>query len=153
MHPLNEDSFLKGVISQPLCIALQIAMVNLLRRWGVEPDVVLGHSSGEIAAAYASGALSMRDAIQLSYRRGQSLPDSSRGGGMVVVGLGRAEVMPYLRNGVTIGCENSPSNVTLSGDEKTLEQIVADIKFDKPETFIRTLKVDMAYHSRKSTYT
>lgn len=147
LHPLNEDSFLKGVISQPLCIALQIAMVNLLRRWGVEPDVVLGHSSGEIAAAYASGALSMRDAIQLSYRRGQSLPDSSRGGGMVVVGLGRAEVMPYLRNGVTIGCENSPSNVTLSGDEKTLEQIVADIKFDKPETFIRTLKVDMAYHS------
>jgi acyl transferase domain-containing protein len=153
MHPPKKDSFLKGVISQPLCIALQIAMVNLLRQWGVEPDVVVGHSSGEIAAAYASGAVSMSYAIQLSFRRGLSLPESPHSGGMTAVGLGRAEVTPYLRKGVTIGCENSPSNVTLSGDKKTLEQIVADIKFDKPETFIRTLKVDMAYHSCKSTYT
>jgi acyl transferase domain-containing protein len=149
VHPPKDKSHLQASISQPLCIAIQVAMFNLLQRWGVRPDVVLGHSSGEIAAAYASGAISMEDAIKLSYRRGQSLPDNSRGGGMAVVGLSWSDVTRYLRKGVTVGCENSPSNVTLSGDRNILEEILTVIKMDKPETFIRILNVEMAYHSRK----
>lgn len=145
-------SSMVGVMSQPLTIAVQIGLVNLLYSWGVVPDAIIGHSSGEIAAAYASGALSMEDAIKLSYRRGRSLPSGSRGG-MAVVGLGKPEVLPYLRSGVTIGCDNSPENVTLSGDKEVLEAVIAQIQGDKPQAFLRRLQVDMAYHSsRQSEY-
>lgn len=146
---INSD--LAGIVSQPLCTAVQIALINQLRTWGVKPDIVVGHSSGEIAAAYAAGAVSMRDAIALSYHRGQSLPASLRRGGMAAVGMGKSEVEAFLRPGVTIGCENSPSNVTLSGDSETLERIVTAIRAAHPETFVRMLQVDMAYHSCKSS--
>ncbi|KAF2092354.1 ketoacyl-synt-domain-containing protein [Rhizodiscina lignyota] len=142
----SSESSMTGVISQPLCIAIQIGLVNLLRSWGVTTEAVIGHSSGEIAAAYASGALSMADAISLSYRRGNSLP-SGANGSMVVVGLPKAEVLPYMLPGGTIGCENSPVNITISGDGSVLDSVVTRIQKEKPQTFIRRLPVDMAYHS------
>ena len=58
-------------------------------------------------------------------------------------------VTPYLSRGVVIACENSPSSVTLSGDKKALNSVVVKITAEKPEVFVRHLKVDMAYHSRK----
>ena len=58
-------------------------------------------------------------------------------------------VTPYLRRGVVIACENSPSSVTLSGDKKALNSVVVKISSEKPEVFVRHLKVDMAYHSCK----
>lgn len=123
--------------------------MNQLRVWGVEPDIIVGHSSGEIAAAYAASAVSMNDAIRLSYFRGQSLPSSSKAGGMAAVGLGKAEVQKFLISGVTVGCDNSPENVTLSGDREALEKVVRDLRERKPEVFVRMLDVDMAYHSCK----
>lgn len=91
----------------------------------------------------------MSDAMALSYHRGQSLPASSRKGGMAAVGMGKADVESFLRPGVTIGCENSPSNVTLSGDADVLQQVVTAIQMSNPTTFVRVLNVDMAYHSCK----
>ncbi|PKX91350.1 type I polyketide synthase [Aspergillus novofumigatus IBT 16806] len=114
-------------LSQPLCTAIQVAIVNLLREWGITPAAVVGHSSGEIAAAYTAGPLQL--------------------GAMAAVGLGRHAVAPHLIPGVSIACENSPDNVTLSGNIKEVEQIMASLKEEHADLFVRRLKVNVAYHS------
>lgn len=135
-------------LSQPLCTAVQIAIVDMLAEWGIKPSAVVGHSSGEIAAAYASGAISATSAIQIAYLRGKAVAMSgSSGGSMVAVGLDRQRVEVLLCPGVVIGCENSPSSVTLSGDTDALETVTADIKARYPDAFVRALKVKCAYHS------
>ena len=139
----------RAEFSQPLCTAIQIGIVNLLTSWGIPIAAVVGHSSGEIAAAYASGVITAKAAITVAYYRGQVTKKQTRPGGMCAVGLGRAQVAPYLVEGVVIACENSPSSVTLSGDKVELNNVAAAIKAALPETLVRHLKVEMAYHSRK----
>lgn len=109
---------------------------------------VVGHSSGEIAAAYAARAISFREAIILSYYRGYIAKQSSSAGGMAAVGLGAGAAARFLKEGVVIACENSPESVTLSGDKEKLDQVVRTIKESNPDVLARTLKVDIAYHSR-----
>lgn len=137
--------------SQTLCCALQIALVNLLARWGIVPASVVGHSSGEIAAAYAAGAITSRCATALSYYRGLLVEELGQLGAMAAVGLSRGEVATYLQNTVVIACENSPRSVTLSGEERHIEAVLLNIKSDHPEALCRMLSVNRAYHSRKST--
>ncbi|KAJ5887882.1 type I iterative PKS [Penicillium taxi] len=134
--------------AQPLCTAVQIALVNVLQTWGITPDAVLGHSSGEIAAGYASGALSAEIAILIAYFRGQAMKNqSNHSGGMAAVGLGFEKVEPFLKPGVVIGCYNSPDSVTLSGDSETLIEVLDNIRGDNQDTFCRKLAVNVAYHS------
>ena len=135
--------------SQPICTALQIALVDFLASWKVTPTAVIGHYSGEIAAAYASGALSMREAIIVAFYRGYVCSNLQTRGGMAAIGLGRNDTQPYLIPGVRIACENSGKSVTLSGDVQPLEEAMAAIKKDHPDTLVRKLQVEMAYHSRK----
>ncbi|KAI1125429.1 hypothetical protein F5Y10DRAFT_284293 [Nemania abortiva] len=140
----------KSEFSQPLCTALQIVIINLLRSWGISPDAVVGHSSGEIAAAYACGALTIQEAIVIAYLRGlASAKQPIRSGAMAAVGLGRDAVSPFLdaRDGVVIACENSPVSVTLSGDRDGIDAVIQRIKDGSPNTFARMLKVEHAYHS------
>ncbi|KAE8368553.1 hypothetical protein BDV27DRAFT_153933 [Aspergillus caelatus] len=133
--------------SQPACTAIQIALVNLLKRWGIVPAGVFGHSSGEIAAAYAVGTISMEDAIIVAYYRGYVSNLQKRPGGMAAVGLGRAEISPWLVPGVIIACENSGSSVTISGDSEPLKAVLQQIHVDQPDVFQRMLKIEKAYHS------
>ncbi|KAL9010176.1 MAG: hypothetical protein Q9173_004864 [Seirophora scorigena] len=133
--------------SQPLCTAVQVALVNLLKSWGISPAAVVGHSSGEIAAAYASNAISAQSAIVVAYYRGQASRKQIRPGGMLAVGMGREAVTPYLTEGLVVACENSPQSVTLSGDRKQINRVAQTITDENPEIFIRHLKVAVAYHS------
>ena len=134
--------------AQPLCTAIQIALVDLLRSLGIRPSAVTGHSSGEIAAAYAAGAITAEEAVIVAYYRGQVAKESTRRGAMAAIGLGRAEVSLYLDKGVVVACENSPSSITLSGDEDQLDAVIEQMKFDDPDVFARKLKTGgMAYHS------
>ncbi|KAM7184617.1 polyketide synthase [Naviculisporaceae sp. PSN 640] len=144
--------------SQPICTAIQIGLVDLLASFGVKPSAVVGHSSGEIAAAYAAGSLSKRDAIIAAFFRGwvckdYSTADNNRPkGGMAAIGLSKAAVMPFLADSVTggkvtIACENSGHSVTLSGDVEELESVMARIKEAREGVLVRKLKVEMAYHS------
>ncbi|PYH94535.1 ketoacyl-synt-domain-containing protein [Aspergillus ellipticus CBS 707.79] len=136
--------------SQPLVTALQIALLVLFRSWGVTPRSVVGHSSGEIAAAFAAGYLTEAEAIVIAYHRGQA---SKSGGcsdellGMLAVGLGADEALPYMQGseGVQIACYNSPKSVTLSGTASALHQVKETLT--KAGAFARMLQVDMAYHS------
>lgn len=139
--------------SQPLCTALQIGVVNLLRSWGANPAAVVGHSSGEIAAAYATKALSAKAAIILAYYRGQISKKQSCLGRMLAVGMGRESVTPYLTEGVVLACENSPDSVTLSGDQEQVKQVAERITDNEPGMFVRHLRVEVAYHSRRFSST
>lgn len=140
----------RAEIAQPVCTAIQIGLVHALRRVGIRPSAVIGHSSGEIAAAYACGALSLRGALIIAYYRGLITKERPANGGMAAIGLGADEVSAFLCDGVVIACENSEDSTTISGDVDSLKEVLAQIQVAKPETLVRKLRVDMAYHSRES---
>ena len=145
----NESNLHRAEIAQPVCTALQIALVNALRRLYVRPSAVMGHSSGEIAAAYASGALSLRAALIFAFYRGFATKGQTISGGMAAIGLGAQEIRSLLPKGVVIACENSEESTTVSGDLIALDGFLAQMGTEKPDTLARKLKVDMAYHSRR----
>lgn len=141
--------------SQPLCTAIQIAFVDLLRKWGIEAEAVIGHSSGEIAAAYAAGFLTAAEAIIVAYYRGYVVGHSStlayQKGGMVATGLDRdtadSEIEALgLADSIRVACVNSPENVTISGDVEGIDKILAHLQ--GKGIFARKLNTnDRAYHS------
>ncbi|ROW06904.1 hypothetical protein VMCG_04176 [Cytospora schulzeri] len=137
----------KAEYSQPICTALQVALVRLLATWKITPSAVVGHSSGEIAAAYTAGALTEKEAIIAAFYRGYVCRTAQRTGGMAAIGMGKDEVDKYLVPGVLVACENSASSVTISGDLDALESVVSAIKEQKPDVLARKLQVEMAYHS------
>lgn len=120
---------------------------------GIQPAAVVGHSSGEIAAAYAAGILSAHDAIAVAYHRGKisSVAEKdSRGGMLAVVGLEHEIIQNFLTKGIIIGCENSPKSVTLSGDTQNLEGVARQIHETYESVTVTRLKVKCAYHSGMS---
>ncbi|KAJ5589352.1 hypothetical protein N7537_012030 [Penicillium hordei] len=139
--------------SQPVCTAIQIAFIQLLRKWGVEPEAVIGHSSGEIAAAYAAGLLSATDAIIVAYYRGYVVGNSKlqTKGGMVAAGIGKDQAQDEidsldLSDVIKVACINSPENVTISGNGDGIDKIVAHLQ--GKGIFARKLNTnDRAYHS------
>ncbi|KAK7757297.1 hypothetical protein SLS62_000847 [Diatrype stigma] len=141
----------KAEFAQPLCTAIQIALVKLLRLWGIKPAVTCGHSSGEIAAAFAAGYLTASQAIVAAYYRGKAVQGINTNGAMLAVGIGAEQVVPYLagysNEEVTVACHNSPSSVTLSGNAEVLQEVQQRISNDGK--FARLVKTDgKAYHSR-----
>ncbi|KAK0611428.1 acyl transferase domain-containing protein [Immersiella caudata] len=150
LAPKKTSRLAEAELSQPCCTAVQVALVDLLQSWGVKPSGVVGHSSGEIAAAYAAGSITAEDAIRIAYHRGQctvALKETHKGG-MAAIGLGRESVEQYLKPGVAIGCENSPSSVTLTGELDVLETVMEDIRAAEPSALVRALRVECAYHSQ-----
>lgn len=139
-------------MGHPLSIALQIALIDVIRSWGIEPTVVLGHSSGEMAAAYASGSITAEGAMAAATFRGSSHSEGSREGSMAAIGLGKTEVLPYMESGVVIACENSQCSVTISGDSEQVAKVVEKIKSSQPGVLARFLRVEKAFHSRMSIH-
>ncbi|KAF5647464.1 polyketide synthase [Fusarium sp. NRRL 52700] len=135
--------------SQPLCTAVQVALAQLLKVWGIHPSVTIGHSSGEIAAAFTAGYISEAEAILAAYYRGQAVKCIDSAGAMMAVGLGAEAIAPYLeayQSRVVVACHNSPEGVTLSGDVEVLKMLEADLKAEG--TFARILHTNgKAYHS------
>lgn len=141
-------------IAQPATTAVQIALVDLLKASGLLPSAVVGHSSGEIAAAYAAGFLTRENAWLIAFRRGEhahSLQYSHPKveGLMMAVGLSAIHAEEYIRRvptgTVAVACENSPVSVTLSGDKEQILYIAQDM--DEDHVPHRLLVVSTAYHS------
>ncbi|KAK4641463.1 Type I Iterative PKS [Podospora bellae-mahoneyi] len=157
-HEISADEGLSRVhrstISQPLCTAIQIALVDLLHSIEISFHTVVGHSSGEIGAAYAAGRIGARDAILIAYYRGMdvNLACGAGGvkGGMLVAGMSMEEAADFCARreyspGLCIAASNSPMVVTLSGD---LDLIHEACKYLKGKRLLaRILNVDTAYHS------
>ncbi|KAF2175886.1 polyketide synthase PksB [Zopfia rhizophila CBS 207.26] len=144
----------EAAISQPLCTAIQIVLVDLIRLAGVTLHAVVGHSSGEIGAAYAAGLLTARDAIRIAYYRGlyAKLAKSPNGGkgAMMAVGTTFEDASGFcelevFKGRIQVAAQNSSSSITLSGDEDAVIEAI-DIFKDEGK-FARQLKVDTAYHS------
>ncbi|KAF2158513.1 hypothetical protein M409DRAFT_71605 [Zasmidium cellare ATCC 36951] len=147
----------KALYSQPARTALQIAQVDLMHSLEVEATTLVGHSSGEIAAAYCMGALNHRSALKVAFYRGvlaSKLSGASKTkGAMMAVGLSQSEAVPYLNEvaaemgsgRLVVACVNSPKNVTISGESSHVDHLKGLL--DGAQVFARLLKVDVAYHS------
>lgn len=138
--------------SQPLVTIVQLGLVRQLRDWGITPVATVGHSSGEIAASYASGLISMEDATIIAYYRGLhiSRPDARapQAGGMLAVGLGENDARDIVKEysgRLTIAAINSPSSTTISGDSDAIIELKDRLAGEN--TFARQLRVSQAYHS------
>jgi acyl transferase domain-containing protein len=136
---------------------LQIALVELLSRFGTTLKVVLGHSSGEIGAAYTADALTHESACKVAYFRGQ-VAEKLRAtaqipGAMISINIAESEVPKYLlglelgswENTIHIACVNSPTNVILSGSSDAIDLVERDM--DQHGVFDQKLNTEIAYHS------
>ncbi|KAF4989527.1 hypothetical protein FGRMN_9063 [Fusarium graminum] len=140
-------------ISQPATTAIQIALVDLFDSFHISPNYVIGHSSGEIAAAYASGALTREAAWEVAYYRGvaaSSLIKKSPKieGSMMVVGLSIVDIKGSYDDKAwpcQVACVNSPRSVTLSGRKENIQR--AFVELSDKGIFCRVLPVKVAYHS------
>ncbi|TGO56821.1 hypothetical protein BOTNAR_0215g00160 [Botryotinia narcissicola] len=155
-EPRKAEALRQPEFSQPLVTALQLVIVSIFESWGIKPQAVAGHSSGEIAAAYAAGYISRADAIKAAFYRGRAavlcIKQSESVVGMLAVGLGAKEVNKYLaefEGTAQIACFNSPNSVTISGARPSLEALSTCLKADNH--FARLLQVDLAYHSKFMT--
>ncbi|XXH03794.1 hypothetical protein Hte_010200 [Hypoxylon texense] len=156
---VNGEHIDRPEYSQPLCTAIQIALVELLASFNIAPKVVIGHSSGEIAAAYATGALSLESACKVSYVRGQLAGklkvDTAlvSPGSMMSVNIPASQVQGYFSKldtpaytkSIHVACENSPLNSTLSGPEELIDSLKSQLDHDN--IFAQKLRTGVAYHS------
>ncbi|GJL54718.1 MAG: hypothetical protein NPIRA02_18500 [Nitrospirales bacterium] len=135
-------------IAQPANFVLQYALTEALRADGVVPPAVVGHSVGEISSAWASGMLSLRDALLVACHRSRIQAQAAGSGGMLAVGLRYDDVYPYVAESqgtVSIAAVNSPTGITLAGDQRYLDRIQSEL--EQRDIFARPLRVEVPYHS------
>lgn len=140
----------KPEVSQTVCAAVQVGLVEVLSTWGIRPTAVVGHSSGELACAFAAGRLTAEEAIILAYLRGYATSKYPHKGSMLAVGVNVAGVKQYLvgfETKVEIAAVNASNSTTLSGDSATIYSTAR--KFQEDGIFARILKTgNNAYHSQ-----
>lgn len=151
-RPKEESNLSLAEYSQPICTALQIALVDLLQHWGIKPSAVAGHSSGEIAAAYTAGAITRSSAMTIAWYRGQFatvLASKKIKGAMLAVSadadLIRSKLVRLKIGTAVVGCINSPYSCTVSGDSGAIHELCSILTEDQIP-FTR-LQVELAYHS------
>ena len=135
-------------VVQPTLFAVEVALAELWRSWGVEPHAVVGHSMGEAAAAFVAGALSADAAARVICRRSEKLRKISGRGAMAVVELSIDEARAALagfEDRVSVAVSNSSRSTVLSGDPHAVDRILAAL--EAREVFCRRVKVDVASHS------
>lgn len=150
-EPAATSKVADAAFSQPLCTAIQLGIVKLLRGWGVKPSVVVGHSSGEIAAAFAAGLLTEAQAIIIAFYRGYTVNKITSDGCMAAVGM-NAESADFiieelsLQSQVCVACVNSPKSITVSGASQGVEKLVRHL--EAKGIFVRKLSTGgKSYHS------
>ncbi|MFD4529549.1 beta-ketoacyl synthase N-terminal-like domain-containing protein [Streptomyces sp. NPDC058470] len=135
-------------IPQELIFAVQVGLVELWRSWGVVPEAVVGHSMGEVAAAWAAGALTLAQAAEILCLRSRLLDTIIGTGGSIVVGLPRQELAPYLvlyEDKLGIATINGPRTTVVAGDLDALDELAQELA--EANVFVRRIKVPVAPHS------
>ncbi len=133
-------------VVQPVLFAVMVSLAELWKSVGVRPDAVIGHSQGEIAAAYVAGALSLRDAARVVTLRSKLLTALSGPGGMVSIAIGAdqaRELLAPFGNRVSVAVVNGPSAVVVSGEVAALEELI-HLCADQD---LRTRRIDVDYAS------
>lgn len=135
-------------IAQPAIFAVQAGLAELWKSWGITPSATVGHSVGEVAAAYVSGALTLEEGCRVIHWRGACMDATTERGEMLAAALTEEEanevIAPY-EGRVHIAAFNAPSSVTLSGDSEPIRKIAA--RLESGGVFNRVLRVGYAFHS------
>ncbi|MEV7044742.1 SDR family NAD(P)-dependent oxidoreductase [Amycolatopsis sp. NPDC051061] len=124
---------------------VQAGVTKLLRDRGIEPAAIVGHSVGEVAAAYAAGVYSLEDALTISFHRASLQARLAGRGGMAAVDLPVAEVAPHLVDGVTVAAVNSKHATTIAGDRDAVATVTESLT--AAGASVKPLRVEVAYHS------
>ncbi|OXR41482.1 Phthiocerol synthesis polyketide synthase type I PpsC [Nocardia cerradoensis] len=146
--PEDESRVTRTEVAQPANFLVQVGLVRELEQYGITPAAIVGHSVGEVSAAYVSGMLSLRDAVRVAYHRARLQATTAGTGGMLAVGLPKDKALELIGDdpGIDIAAVNSPSAVTLSGAVERLDLLAE--KLTEEGVFARRLRVEVPYHSR-----
>ncbi len=148
--PEAESNIHATRITQPAIFAVQIALVERLRAWGIVPEGVLGHSFGEVAAAYAIGALSLEDAALCIYHRGRLSEQTEGKGAIAAVGLSVVDARSLLatlgEDQVEVAAVNGANMVSLAGEKEALDRVLSHLEAGG-EVFTRRIKMSYAPHT------
>lgn len=136
-------------VAQTANFAIQYALTRLWSSWGIEPDAVVGHSVGEVAAAWASGALSLEQAVAVSFHRSTQQQRTAGEGTMLATGLTEEQARRFCAEteGISVAAINGLTSVVLAGDRPALEEV--DLLLEELGVFHRFLDVEVAYHSHQ----
>jgi acyl transferase domain-containing protein/acyl carrier protein len=137
-------------IAQPAIFSIQTALAALWRSWGIEPDAVIGHSMGEVAAVHVAGVLSLRDGVKVICQRSRLLARTEGKGALGMIGLSAEATRKLLAGrgeGLWVVAFNSPVSTLVSGEPDELAALLADVERDG--VFCRRVRVDVAPHSPK----
>lgn len=149
LRPQADSRVSRTEIAQPANFLVQSALAKHLQQFGIRPTAVVGHSVGEVAAAYVSGALSLRDAATVSFHRSRLQAKTAGSGGMLAVGLDAEEAQrraARFGSAVCVAAINSTAATTLSGDSAALQILHNELAGDG--IFARMLHVEVPYHSQ-----
>jgi acyl transferase domain-containing protein/NADPH:quinone reductase-like Zn-dependent oxidoreductase/acyl carrier protein len=151
MEELQKDELTSIItvtsFAQPANFAIQAGLTELFKSWGIQPDAVVGHSIGEVGAAYAAGVLSLEMGVQVSFYRSLLQSELIGQGGMLATSLSESNAEPLVIKfpDVSIAAINSPTSITLSGNVNSLRKISQTL--ETKNIFNQFLRVKIAYHS------
>ncbi|MFK7996725.1 MAG: SDR family NAD(P)-dependent oxidoreductase [Granulosicoccus sp.] len=143
-----ESEITKTEFAQPANFMIQYGLTKIMETAGVTPGAIVGHSVGEVGSAFAAGALTLEDALTVSYHRSRTQAKTAGMGSMLAVGLGRTNLEPFLARfdgKIDIAAVNGPSSMTVSGDTISIHSLSEELT--SAEVFNRVLNVEVPYHS------
>ncbi|WP_344564250.1 SDR family NAD(P)-dependent oxidoreductase [Streptomyces axinellae] len=147
LRPEADSRLTETLYAQVANFAVQAGLTAMWREWGIEPAAIVGHSVGEVAAAYAAGVYSLEDALTISYHRANLQARLAGRGVMAAVDMPEEALRPYLLDGVDVAAVNSATATTLAGDADVMAEVTT--RLEAAGASVKRLRVEVAYHSHQ----